>query len=267
MKTRLIIGLPVLLCLSVSGLPGAIAAVTPPAPTVIRTIPNPTQLIATLQEAYTTLSKGDHDYQGHRAAAMKDISDAAKLLGSKELTGDGKGSEPQTLSDLQLRSVQMSLLSVGRGAPAGTTHNGVVEHINGAIHQLTLALEAEANPKAPAPPPGTKPLPVPDSVGTNAVETASLARIYDILRVADHDYKGHRVTAMAAIARASRLLGGNLAGDGRGHEAQTVSDAQLHQAATLLGQVEKSFAASDPKSVLTDLTEAVNQLNIALSIK
>jgi hypothetical protein len=227
---------------------------------------NSATLLPTLQSAYATLAKADHDYHGHRVAAMKDIADAALVLG-KDLTGDGKAAEPQALSDLQIRSVEMSLLGVGRGAPPGPKHDSIVSHINSAIEQLNLALATETDPKADAPPAGGGERKIPNAVGNNSVEIASLTRIYEILRVADHDYKGHRVLAMRAIARAAKILGAQLTGDGRVNEAQAASDAQLHQSQDLLEQVRASFAASDPKAVLADIDDAVKELTTALSIK
>jgi hypothetical protein len=251
-----------LLCLAGTST-GLLRAGPLPAPAQIHTtINSPATLLVALQTAYSTLRSADHDYHGHRIDAMKDIADAALLLG-KDLTGDGKGGEPQKLSDLQIRSVQMSLLSVGRNAPSGAKHDPLVTLINSAIQQLHLALATETDPKA-EPKPGAK---VEDSVGSNLLENAALARIYEILSVGDHDYKGHRVLAMRAIAKATKILGGHLAGDGKAGEPQTISDAQLRQSETLLGQVQASFAAHDPKSVLADLNDAVKELTTALSIK
>ena len=51
---------------------------------------------ALLKAAYLTLSVADHDYKGHRVAAMKHIEAAAKVLGVK-LQGDGKGHEKQAI--------------------------------------------------------------------------------------------------------------------------------------------------------------------------
>jgi hypothetical protein len=257
-KSRLAVAILALICFA--ALPTNAVAQNAPA--------NPAALVATLQQAYVTLGEADHDYHGHRDAAMKDIAAAALLLGT-DITGNGHGGETQALSDLQLRSVQMSLLSVGRAAPPGANHNQIVGHINGAIRQISMALASES-PQAGGPSGGTGGAPAggPENViANNTIEIASLERIYQILTMGNHDYKGHRVRAMRAIARATKALGGNISGDGHTKENQSASDALLHQAQTLLEQVANSFSTSDPKNVSKDLNEAVQQLSTALSIK
>ena len=87
-----------------------------------------------LVRAYTTLEQADHDYKGHRKAAMKQIEAAAKLLGVK-VRGDGKGHEKQGVSDAQLRTAQGLLQQAQsglRGKPLG--------HVNKALQQLSIAL-------------------------------------------------------------------------------------------------------------------------------
>jgi hypothetical protein len=87
-----------------------------------------------LVRAYTTLEQADHDYKGHRKAAMKQIEAAAKLLGVK-VRGDGKGHEKQGVSDVQLRTAQGLLQQAQsglRGKPLG--------HVNKALQQLSIAL-------------------------------------------------------------------------------------------------------------------------------
>jgi hypothetical protein len=87
-----------------------------------------------LVQAYTTLEQADHDYKGHRKAAMKQIEAAAKLLGVK-VRGDGKGHEKQGISDAQLRAARGLLQQARsglRGKPLG--------HVNKALQQLSIAL-------------------------------------------------------------------------------------------------------------------------------
>jgi hypothetical protein len=61
-----------------------------------------------LSQAYSALAAADHDYQGNRVRAMKQIEIAAKILGVT-LSGDGKVKELQTTSDQQLRTAQALL--------------------------------------------------------------------------------------------------------------------------------------------------------------
>jgi hypothetical protein len=94
--------------------------------------------VQTLTQAYSTLASADHDYHGHRVKAMQAIKRAARLMGQK-LGGDGKVKEQQSLSDQQLRGVQTMLESV-RGTVGGRNSQRVVEHLNSAIHELSIAL-------------------------------------------------------------------------------------------------------------------------------
>ncbi|HUE16296.1 MAG TPA: hypothetical protein VMR25_19135 [Planctomycetaceae bacterium] len=94
--------------------------------------------VQTLTQAYSTLASADHDYQGHRIKAMEAIRKAARLMGQK-IAGDGKAKEQQAVSDTQLRGVQTMLQKV-RGSVSGRNQQRVVQHINEAMHHLTVAL-------------------------------------------------------------------------------------------------------------------------------
>jgi hypothetical protein len=94
--------------------------------------------VQTLTQAYSTLASPDHDYQGHRIKAMESIRKAARLMGQK-IAGDGKAKEQQAVSDTQLRGVQTMLQKV-RGSVSGGNQQRVVQHINEAMHHLTVAL-------------------------------------------------------------------------------------------------------------------------------
>jgi len=88
-----------------------------------------------LLQAYATLEMADHDYKGHRAAAMKQIEAAGKVLGVS-VRGDGKGHEKQGVSDEQLRTAQGLL----EQAKAGLSGKALI-HVNKAIGQLSIALK------------------------------------------------------------------------------------------------------------------------------
>jgi len=90
-----------------------------------------------------------------------------------------------------------------------------------------------------------------------------LVQAYTTLERADHDYKGHRHAAMKQIEAAAKLLGVNVRGDGRGHEKQGVSDAQLRAAQALLEQARPGLSGKP----LVHVNKALRQLSIALSIK
>jgi hypothetical protein len=89
-----------------------------------------------LARAYHLLALADHDYSGHRAQAMHQVSAAAKLLGTP-LFGDGAGGENQLTSDEQLREAR-ALLERARSFYAGRPR--VLEHVNAATQQISIAL-------------------------------------------------------------------------------------------------------------------------------
>jgi hypothetical protein len=91
-----------------------------------------------LHRAYRILAYGDHDYKGHRAAAMKEVKKAADLLGV-DLSGDDRDRKPQVLSDDDLRQAR-GLLTQVLGASEVKSQDRIARHINGAIKQIDVAL-------------------------------------------------------------------------------------------------------------------------------
>ncbi|HEV2328322.1 MAG TPA: hypothetical protein VGY56_05995 [Verrucomicrobiae bacterium] len=91
-----------------------------------------------LHRAYRILATGDHDYHGHRVAAMGQIHKAAELLGV-DLTGDDKDREKQVLSDDRLREARGLLQNVlGNADVKGQKR--ISHHIELAIKEINLAL-------------------------------------------------------------------------------------------------------------------------------
>lgn len=91
-----------------------------------------------LHRAYRMLAHGDHDYKGHRIAAMKQVKAAADLLGV-DLSGDDKDREQQALSDDKLRETRDLLAHVLEAAEVKGQPR-VAKHINAAINQIDVAL-------------------------------------------------------------------------------------------------------------------------------
>jgi len=108
---------------------GQSAAPTNSAPPV-----NSAASVGLLNQAYAALSVADHDYQGHRVRAMKNIEDAAKELGVT-LQGVGKGHEQQVVSDQQLHTAQSFLQQALPGLPQKAS-----KHVNRALEQISIAL-------------------------------------------------------------------------------------------------------------------------------
>jgi hypothetical protein len=102
---------------------------------------------------------------------------------------------------------------------------------------------------------------------SDSAEAGMLQSAYLILATGDHDYKGHRVRAMHQIEAAAKLLGMNLSGDAKDKQPQSLSDAKLREAQGLLQNVLGASEVKNEKRVTKHVTEAINQINIALSIR
>jgi len=106
------------------------------------------------------------------------------------------------------------------------------------------------------------------SSGFNSTAEADMLRnAYNILSTGDHDYKGHRVRAMAAVKAAAALLGVELSGDAKDKEQQALSDEKLKEAQGLLQQVLSAAGVQARPKVAKHLNAAIQQITIALSIK
>jgi hypothetical protein len=102
---------------------------------------------------------------------------------------------------------------------------------------------------------------------SDSTEAGMLHRAYRILATGDHDYRGHRVKAMHQIEAAAKLLGLDLAGDLKDRQPQLLSDDKMREASGLISNVLNSAVVKDQKRIVKHLTEAVNQINAALTIK
>lgn len=96
-------------------------------------------------------------------------------------------------------------------------------------------------------------------------EAQLLQQAYDALRVADHDYQGHRIKAMHHIEEASKALGSPIRGDGKGDEPQGESDSQLKKAQGLLQQITSERATHGNAGL--HLKGALTELATALALK
>ena len=102
---------------------------------------------------------------------------------------------------------------------------------------------------------------------SNFSEAKALTRAYRILATGDHDYKGHRVKAMHQIEAAAKLLGVNLGGDAKDRQKQTLSDDKLRDARGLLEIVLNSAEVKAQPHISKHISEAIDQINLALGIR
>jgi len=91
-----------------------------------------------LRDVYITLATGDHDYKGHRAAAMYQVKAAADLLGL-DIGGDNRTRQPQVLSDDKMRESKAMIVQV-MGAAEVKDQEKVVKHLQEAVHQINVGL-------------------------------------------------------------------------------------------------------------------------------
>lgn len=92
-----------------------------------------------MHRAYRILAYGDHDYKGHRIAAMNQVKKAAGLLGL-DLSGDDRDKTPQVLSDDKLREAR-DLLTHVLGNADVKGQKKIANHINAAIKEINTALK------------------------------------------------------------------------------------------------------------------------------
>lgn len=101
----------------------------------------------------------------------------------------------------------------------------------------------------------------------NFSEARALTGAYLILATGDHDYKGHRVKAMHQLEAAGKLLGMDLRGDARDRQPQVLSDDKLREARGMLETVLGAAGVKDQPRISKHVTEAINQINVALSLR
>ena len=112
---------------------------------------------------------------------------------------------------------------------------------------------------------GPNQFPVAQTVGFSEAQT--LTGAYLILATGDHDYKGHRVRAMHQIEAAGKLLGMDLAGGAKDRQKQVLSDDKLREARGLLETVLGAAEVRGQPRISKHINEAINQIDIALSIR
>jgi len=98
-------------------------------------------------------------------------------------------------------------------------------------------------------------------------ESQTLTSAYLILATGDHDYRGHRVKAMHQIETAGKLLGVSLHGDDKDKQKQVLSDDKLREVRGMLQTVLGAAEVKSQPRVSKHVTEAISQINMALSIR
>lgn len=106
---------------------------------------------------------------------------------------------------------------------------------------------------------------LPVRAADKAEELGRLQQAYDLLKMADKDYHGHRAKAMKAVESACHDLGGGAEGRRAGREAQSTSDGQMRAAQDILESV--NGMASDQHKVSDHISKALDEIHTALEMK
>lgn len=91
-----------------------------------------------------------------------------------------------------------------------------------------------------------------------------LAHAYVLLKMAKHDYGGHKATALHEIEAAGHELGMNLEGRGNEHERQMKSDELVSEADRMLHEARDKMEDRDRKRVARHLEVAIREVDAAL---
>jgi hypothetical protein len=128
----------------------AAAALSPEHVAVLQAQPGPFvgPLVQQLHQVRILLEHADHDYQGHRAAAVKEISGAIGVLDPRNRFKDkdtGGNNELQALSDEQLREA-IGVLANDAAILSAISHPKAAKafgHVGNAIRDLEVALSVK----------------------------------------------------------------------------------------------------------------------------
>jgi hypothetical protein len=94
-----------------------------------------------------------------------------------------------------------------------------------------------------------------------------VAHAHRLLKLANHDYAGHRVKAMKELEAAGKALHLELGGELIEHERQWKSDEQLVEARRLLREARNKLEKEDRDRVAARLDKAIEEIDTALKVK
>jgi len=94
-----------------------------------------------------------------------------------------------------------------------------------------------------------------------------LVHAHRLLKLANHDYAGHREAAMKELEAAGKALGLKLGGDASEHERQIKSDEKLAEARRLLREARDKLERQDRDRVAARVDKAIEEIDTALRVK
>jgi hypothetical protein len=99
-----------------------------------------------VKEAYAALSVANHDYEGHRVEAMREVQAAGRIMGV-DLRGQARGTETDRQSADHMRYARSMLQQArdqGDYLNNKRDRDRVQQHINEAIREINAALKNPA---------------------------------------------------------------------------------------------------------------------------
>lgn len=94
-----------------------------------------------------------------------------------------------------------------------------------------------------------------------------VAHAYVLLKMANHDYGGHRAAAMHELEAAGNALGLDLHGHGTEHERQMKSDELVAESSRILHEARDKLEARDRQRVADHIERAIREIDGALHKK
>jgi hypothetical protein len=94
-----------------------------------------------------------------------------------------------------------------------------------------------------------------------------LAHAYVLLKLAKHDYAGHRAAALRELEVAGHDLGLDLQGRGSEHERQLQSDELVAQSGRMLHELRGRLEARDRDRAAAHVDRAIHEIDEALRVK
>jgi hypothetical protein len=94
-----------------------------------------------------------------------------------------------------------------------------------------------------------------------------LAHAYVLLKMAKHDYGGHKATALRELETAGHDLGLDLKGGGSEHERQMKSDELVAESGRMLREASNKLEARDRERAAAHVDRAIHEIDEALRKK
>ena len=94
-----------------------------------------------------------------------------------------------------------------------------------------------------------------------------MAHAYVLLKMAKHDYGGHKAAALRELEAAGGELGLDLHGRGTEHERQLQSDELVAESGRMLREARDKLEARDRERVASHVEKAVHEIDEALRAK